>query len=158
MGMINRIPRHSSYPTSGGASWGTFQWIKLVWSLPSAGLCQLSEIEVNGATPPNIYASSQYDSGEFATANLIDGNTGTKWSSAAGSEGDPVWIAVKMTAAQTITEYAYYPRANNVVLAPSGFALYGSNDSTNGADGAWTLIATGLEREDNEERRHEWGP
>ena len=153
MGIVIRKPRTQKSTSPSG---GSYQWVKLTWNLPADGLCQINEIKVNDSSPQSVYASSQYDASTFKTANAIDADTGTTWSSASGNEGDPVWIAVKMSTSQAVAKYAYYPRTNNVTLAPSGFSLYGSNDSTNGSDGTWTLIASGLTRSDNTVRWHEW--
>jgi hypothetical protein len=150
VGVVIRKPRHIS-----GVS---YQWFKIVGpaqDYADTGLIQVTEIKINETSPTAAAAAASY-SLDYVVGNVIDGNTTTAWCTPLLEQGAPVWLAVEMSETMTIAKLSLRPRPSLGSRLFDDFAVYGSNDSTNGSNGTWTLIASGLTRSDNDDRWHEW--
>ena len=87
------------------------------------------------------YASTTL--GGYSQYSTVDGNTGTVWSTTNTVSAQTGWIAYKLYSPRIITQLKLYP-SGTPSLNFKNFAVYGSSDSTNGNDGTWTLITSGL--------------
>jgi hypothetical protein len=72
--------------------------------------------------------ASSTENGSFTAPNAVDGNTGTRWSSAFS---DPQWLQVDLGATHTISQVTL----NWETAAAKAFGIQTSNDGTN-----WTTI------------------
>lgn len=88
------------------------------------------------------YASSKYNN-TLSPEKAFDNNTGTLWH--AGANANNEWIAVDLGVGNEciITSVCMIPDAYGGNAQLKDFTMYGSNDSTNGADGTWTQLMTG---------------
>ena len=153
MGVICRKPRFRAGGVGGG-----YQWFKIVGATQNNGsgiyAIDVAEIRINDILPSQAFAGST--TSPYSAAKAIDDNVSTYWISGQGSSPDTTWLAVKMTGMTLLSKIKMYPATPYPHLFFNNFALYGSNDSTNGSDGTWTLIASGLTRSDDDVRWHEW--
>jgi F5/8 type C domain/Glycosyl hydrolases family 16 len=92
--------------------------------------------------------ASSSENGSFAAPNAVDGNTGTRWSSAFS---DPQWLQVDLGATHTISQVTL----NWEAAAAKAYAIQTSNDGSNwttvystttGAGGNQTLTVSGSGR------------
>jgi len=99
----------------------------------------------NLCTGGTAYAESELNA-SYAPSYAFDGTYGTDagWSSTSAASGTNSWIAYKFSVAKTICRVRIYPREAYPQLSPKNFEILGSNNSTNGIDGSWTSLATGL--------------
>ena len=86
---------------------------------------------------------------EFPCAEAVDGNTGTRWSSAAGV--DPQWIYVDLGSTQSITSVkltweAAYATAFQIQTSPNATTWTNIYSTTTGTGGVQTLAVTGSGR------------
>lgn len=137
---------------------GPWKWVRISGAKQylSSGTyyLQIAEMEVklydgaNLCTGGTAYADSNAatdaDMSYFA-ANAFDGNGGTIWSSAKGSSATPSWLAYYKAAGMTFDRIRLLSRASIYPqLGVRDGTLAVSNDSTNGADGTWLTLLTGI--------------
>lgn len=108
---------------------------------------------VNLATGATAYSDSDNGSG-FVASYAIDNVLTTRWISANTSL--PHWLAVDLGSAKkaTVALIAAEVYAGNVYV--KDFKMQGSNDSTNGSDGTWDDLYTGLQANNNYLQLHTW--
>ncbi|MYX33806.1 MULTISPECIES: discoidin domain-containing protein [unclassified Streptomyces] len=92
--------------------------------------------------------ASSTENGSFAAANAVDGNTGTRWSSAFS---DPQWIQVDLGGSQTVCEVvlgweAAYAKAYQIQLSANGTDWTTVASTTTGAGGTETRAVSGTGR------------
>lgn len=88
------------------------------------------------------YSHSDYSG--FPASQACDNDTTTAWSSGEQVSAVNVWWAYKVATAKTIQRVKIIGRSGFPELNFKNFKIQGSNDSTNGSDGTWTDLATGL--------------
>jgi beta-glucosidase len=101
----------------------------------------------NAAANHAATASSVENAGTPASA-AIDGNTGTRWSSAAA---DPQWLQVDLATSQTVCQVviqweAAYAKAYQIQVSPDAVTWTTISTTTTGAGGTETVNATGTGR------------
>ena len=101
----------------------------------------------NLALSKTATASSTENAG-FPAANAVDGNTGTRWSSAFS---DPQWLEVDLGSSQsicqvTLTWEAAYARAFQIQTSPDGTTWTTIYSTTTGTGGTQTLPVSGTGR------------
>ncbi|MEV4682225.1 discoidin domain-containing protein [Streptomyces kurssanovii] len=94
-----------------------------------------------------VTASSQENGGTVA-ANAVDGNAGTRWSSAFS---DPQWIQVDLGASATVTQVvlaweAAYAKGYRIELSGNGTDWTTAHSTTTGPGGTETLNVSGTAR------------
>jgi hypothetical protein len=92
--------------------------------------------------------ASSTESAAFPASNAVDGNLGTRWSSAFS---DPQWLQVDLGASATVSSVVLnwesaYARAFNVKVSANGSSWSTIHSTTNGAGGRQTITATGTGR------------
>lgn len=105
---------------------------------------------VIGAT---AYAST-VNTAHYVAANAINNNLSDAWISVTGLP--PHWLAVDLGSAKIVTcamILSSVPIANGV----KDFKVQGSNDTTNGSDGTWADLYTGLQANDTKMQKYTWG-
>lgn len=147
MGVICRKPRFRA--VTGDES---YQWFKM-YNVDSSNInVHITEVKINDLTPSSAFSSAPRSG--YSASKAIDGSLTSFFIT---DEYVGCWLAVKMGSPVSLEKLSLYPRTGNVIrLWEYGFNLSGSNNSTNGADGTWTLIASGLTRSDDTVRWHEW--
>jgi hypothetical protein len=106
--------------------------------------------------------ASSTESAAFPAANAVDGNTGTRWSSAFS---DPQWLQVDLGATATISSVvldweAAYARNFTIRASANGSSWTTLNTTTNGTGGRQTLAVNGSGRYvriDTTVRATQWG-
>lgn len=89
--------------------------------------------------------SSESTLGGYPLSNVLDGDLSTFWSTVdAGRPVSLTWIAFKFVNPVAINDIKIYPRSGLEYLLFKDFSVYGSIDSSNGADGTWTLLGSGF--------------
>jgi hypothetical protein len=91
--------------------------------------------------------ASSTENASFGAANAVDGNTGTRWSSAFS---DPQWVQVDLGASHPISQVvlnweAAYASAFQIQTSPDGSA-WTTVLNTTGTGGVQTLAVTGTGR------------
>jgi hypothetical protein len=129
----------SARDTTGATGSTTFTWT--VQS--GTGSCGTA----NAALGHPATASSQENAGS-AAGNAVDGNTGTRWSSAFS---DPQWLQVDLGATQTICQVvlnweAAYGRAFSIQTSTDGSTWTTIYSTTTGTGGVQTLSVAGTGR------------
>ena len=147
MGVVIRKPRFRAV-----AGDEAYQWFKM-YNVDSSNLTvHIVEVKINDLPPSSAFSSAPRSG--YPASNAIDGSLTSFFIT---DENVGCWLAVKMGSPVSLEKLSLYPRTGNVMrLWEYGFNLSGSNDSTNGSDGTWTLIASGLTRSDDAVRWHEW--
>ncbi|WP_250005819.1 DUF1996 domain-containing protein [Actinoplanes sp. M2I2] len=92
--------------------------------------------------------ASSTESAAFPASNAVDGNLGTRWSSAFS---DPQWLQVDLGASATISSVVInwesaYARAFSVKVSANGSSWSTLHSTTNGTGGRQTITATGTGR------------
>ncbi|MEV4136403.1 DUF1996 domain-containing protein [Dactylosporangium sp. NPDC049742] len=92
--------------------------------------------------------ASSTENGGTPASNAVDGNTGTRWSSAFS---DPQWLQVDLGATATITKVvlnweAAYARGFTIQTSANGTSWTTINTTTNGTGGVQTLDVSGSGR------------
>jgi F5/8 type C domain len=92
--------------------------------------------------------ASSTENGTFPASNAVDGNTGTRWSSAFS---DPQWLQVDLGATASITQVvlqweAAYATAFQIQTSPDGTNWTSIYSTTTGTGGTQTLNVTGAGR------------
>ncbi|WP_344154010.1 discoidin domain-containing protein [Kribbella yunnanensis] len=93
--------------------------------------------------------ASSTENAVFGAASAVDGDAGTRWSSAHGT--DPQWIQVDLGASATITQVQVawetaYATAFQIQTSANGSTWTTINTTTNGAGGNQTLNVSGTGR------------
>jgi hypothetical protein len=93
-------------------------------------------------------SASTSENATLGPANAVDGNAGTRWSSAFG---DPQWIQVDLGSTQAVCQVmltweAAYARAFQIQLSGDGSAWTTVHSSTTGAGGTQTITVSGSGR------------
>jgi hypothetical protein len=138
---------------------GPWKWVRISGAkqLSSTGkyFLEIAEMEVKlgsgganlctGGTP---YADSDLSS--YLAAKAYDGNGGTVWSSAQRASAPTSWRADYKAAGMPFDRSRLLHRAGDYdQLGVRNGTLSVSNDSTNGANGTWTTIKTGINMSDS---------
>ncbi|MFD0973718.1 discoidin domain-containing protein [Plantactinospora endophytica] len=92
--------------------------------------------------------ASSTEGGAFGASSAVDGNTGTRWSSAFS---DPQWLQVDLGASATISQVvlrweAAYGRAFQIQLSENGSSWTNAYSTTTGTGGTQTLSVSGTGR------------
>ncbi|WP_250033018.1 DUF1996 domain-containing protein [Paractinoplanes maris] len=92
--------------------------------------------------------ASSTESAAFPASNAVDGNLGTRWSSAFS---DPQWLQVDLGASATVSSVVLnwesaYARAFSVKVSANGSSWTTIHSTTNGTGGRQTITATGTGR------------
>ena len=92
--------------------------------------------------------ASSVENASFPPSNAVDGNTGTRWSSAFS---DPQWLQVDLGSSQTICQVTLnwetaYGKAFQIQTSPDGATWTSIYSSTTGTGGTQTLNVTGTGR------------
>ena len=92
--------------------------------------------------------ASSLENASFPASNAVDGNTGTRWSSAFS---DPQWLQVDLGASASITQVvlqweAAYATAFQIQTSPDGTNWTSIFSTTTGTGGTQTLNVTGTGR------------
>jgi beta-glucanase (GH16 family) len=92
--------------------------------------------------------ASSLENGSFPASNAVDGNTGTRWSSAFT---DPQWLQVDLGATHTISQVvlnweAAYARAFQIQTSADGSAWTTIYSTTTGTGGVQTIPVSGTGR------------
>jgi len=103
----------------------------------AGGAC--TRVGVDIASNKTYYASSSYNS-TFLPGKAFDKSESTAWNAA--NSADNEWLAVDLGLASAIDTLRFMPHYYQGAMVKD-FTLYGSNNSTNGADGTWTQIYVG---------------
>ncbi|WP_029723401.1 discoidin domain-containing protein [Salinispora cortesiana] len=118
------------------------RYLRLVQTGSSANWWSIAEVAITSEgtfdrTGWSVTASSTEPGG--STANLVDGNPGTRWSSGAGQTGGE-WLQVDLGATQTFNQIVLSTAKNSAdeYDHPRGYRVQVSHDASN-----WTTVATG---------------
>src|SRR6266566_8826012 len=92
--------------------------------------------------------ASSTENASFPASNAVDGNTGTRWSSAFS---DPQWLQVDLGSSASITQVVLqwetaYARSFQIQTSPDGAAWTSIFSTSTGAGGTQTLNVTGTGR------------
>ncbi len=92
--------------------------------------------------------ASSVENASFPASNAVDGNTGTRWSSAFS---DPQWLQVDLGSSASITQVVLqwetaYARSFQIQTSPDGAAWTSIFSTSTGAGGTQTLNVTGTGR------------
>ena len=125
---------------------GGYQWMKMVWTNGNQGIIAEIDLKLTSggsdlASSGTAYAVSFY-SATYTPAKAIDDNTSTFWNSTTG--GGEQWWAVDLGSSQSWDYLTVAYPNQSTTNSPKNFTVLGSNNSTDGSDGDWTSIATGL--------------
>ncbi|SEO92366.1 discoidin domain-containing protein [Actinacidiphila rubida] len=113
------------YATGRASQWGDSLYELSLYGTPgSGGGTGGSTLLSQGRTA----TASSTENGSFTAPNAVDGNTGTRWSSAFS---DPQWLQVDLGATHTISQVAL----NWEAAYATAYQIQTSNDGTN-----WTTI------------------
>ncbi len=131
------------HATARATGWGVSLWEFQVYGTTGSGGCGTA----NAAQGRPATASSVQSAGFPATA-AVDGNPGTRWSSAAA---DPQWLRVDLGTSQaicgvTLVWEAAYATAFQVQTSPDGTAWTTVHTATGGTGGTQALSVSGTGR------------
>jgi hypothetical protein len=106
--------------------------------------------------------ASSTESSAFPASNAVDGNTGTRWSSAFS---DPQWLQVDLGATATVSSVVLdwesaYSRSFSIRTSPNGSSWTTVYSTTNGTGGRQTLTVSGSGRYvrlESTARATQWG-
>ena len=111
------------YGTARATPYGYSLWEFQVYGTLGAGACGTTDAALNQPA-----TASSLENASFPAANAVDGNTGTRWSSAFA---DPQWLQVDLGSSQAICQV----RLNWETAYATAFQIQTSPDATN-----WTTI------------------
>jgi F5/8 type C domain/Ricin-type beta-trefoil lectin domain/Putative Ig domain len=125
--------------TTGAAGSTTFTWTVNATS----GGCGTANVALNHPT-----TASSVQSASFPAANAVDGNTGTRWSSAFS---DPQWLEVDLGSSQAVCKVvlnweAAYATAFQIQTSADGSSWAAIYSTTTGTGGTQTLNVSGTGR------------
>src|SRR3954464_7361314 len=118
----------------------------IAYAVIVAGNARAAEVPLSQGKPAT--ASSSENPGAFPASAAVDGNTGTRWSSAFS---DPQWLRVDLGATATITSVkltweAAYARSFQIQTSANGSTWTTIYSTTTGPGGTQTLAVTGSGR------------
>jgi hypothetical protein len=132
------------YGTARGTPYGYSLWeFQVYGSLSGGGTCSTTDAALNQPT-----TASSTESAAYPASNAVDGNTGTRWSSAFS---DPQWLQVDLGSSQSICQVtlnweAAYATAFQIQTSPDGTNWTTIYSTTTGTGGTQTLNVTGTGR------------
>jgi hypothetical protein len=132
------------YGTARGTPYGYSLWeFQVYGSLASGGSCSTTNAALNQPA-----TASSTESAAYPASNAVDGNTGTRWSSAFS---DPQWLQVDLGSSQSICQVslnweAAYATAFQIQTSPDGTNWTTIYSTTTGTGGTQTLTVTGTGR------------
>ena len=133
------------YGTKRATQYGYSLWEFQVYGTAggSGSSCNTTDAALNHPA-----TASSLENATFPASAAVDGNTGTRWSSAFS---DPQWLQVDLGASQTICEVtlnweAAYAKAFQIQTSPDGTTWTTIYSTTTGAGGTATLSVTGTGR------------
>jgi F5/8 type C domain/Ricin-type beta-trefoil lectin domain/Putative Ig domain len=133
------------YGTARGTQYGYSLWEFSVYgpASGSGGTCGTTNVALNKTAT----ASSQ-ENGSFPAQDAVDGNLGTRWSSAFS---DPQWLEVDLGSTQSICQVVLnwetaYGTAFQIQTSPDGSTWTSIYSTTTGTGGNQTLNVTGSGR------------
>ncbi|NUT36378.1 MAG: sialidase [Hamadaea sp.] len=131
------------YGTARATGWGYSLWEFQVYGTTGTGGCSTA----NAALNRPVTASSAENAATPASA-AVDGNTGTRWSSAFS---DPQWLAVDLGSVQQICQVvltweAAYATAFQIQVSDTGTSWTTVYSTTTGTGGTQTLTVAGSGR------------
>src|SRR5512146_2515568 len=133
------------YGTARGTQYGYSLWeLQVFGTTGSGGAC----VPTSNAALNHPAAASSLENATFPASAAVDGNTGTRWSSAFS---DPQWLQVDLGASQTIcqvtlTGEAAYAPAFQIQTSPDATNWTSVYSTTTGTRGTQTLNITGTGR------------
>ena len=128
--------------------WIKVQGVRQFYDSESVFMIQMAEVEVldvSGVkfTPDSAAACSSY-SASYHPGKLIDGSGGTSWSSSKLSSASVAWCALRFVPSVEAAKVRLLPFAPYFDLGFRNATILGSIDSTDGVDGTWVVLATGV--------------
>ncbi|HEY0500507.1 MAG TPA: discoidin domain-containing protein [Kutzneria sp.] len=120
------------YATGRASQWGDSLYELALYGSPTSGGGGTGSLLSQGKTA----TSSSSENASFAAGNAVDGNTGTRWSSAFS---DPQWLQVDLGATHTISRVDL----NWEAAYATGFQIQTSNDGSNWSNIYSTTAGTG---------------
>ena len=132
------------YATGRASQWGDSLYELALYGTPTSGGGGAGTLLSQGKTA----TSSSTENASFAAANAVDGNTGTRWSSAFS---DPQWLQVDLGATRTISRVdlnweAAYASAFQLQSSTDGTTWTNLTPATAGAAGTQSLTVSGSGR------------
>lgn len=94
-------------------------------------------------TGGTAYADS-YLSSTYEPSKAFDNSTSTHWSSVSSTTVQTSWLAYYKSSGMTFDRIRLLSRSSMPELGIRNGVLSVSNDSTNGSDGTWTTLLTGI--------------
>jgi hypothetical protein len=132
------------YGTARATQWGYSLWeFQVYGTAGTSGSCNTTDAALNHPA-----TASSLENASFPASAAVDGNTGTRWSSAFS---DPQWLEVDLGASQTICEVtldweAAYATAFQIQTSPDGTTWTTIYSTTTGTGGTQTLSVSGTGR------------
>jgi hypothetical protein len=145
--MSHAVPRHRHQPVRLMAAFGaTLTLLLMAYAAVTAGSAHAAEVPLSQGRPAT--ASSSENPAPFPASAAVDGNTGTRWSSAFS---DPQWLQVDLGATATIRSVtlnweAAYGRAFQIQTSANGSSWTTIYSTTTGAGGLQNLTVSGSGR------------
>jgi hypothetical protein len=131
------------YGTARGTQYGYSLWEFSVYGPASGGTCGTTNLALNQPA-----TASSLENASFTAADAVDGNLGTRWSSAFS---DPQWLEVDLGSTQSICQVvlnweAAYATGFQIQTSPDGTTWTSIYSTTTGTGGTQTLNVTGSGR------------
>jgi hypothetical protein len=131
------------YGTARATQYGYSLWEFQVYGSLAGGTCSTTDAALNQPA-----TASSLENAGFPASNAVDGNTGTRWSSAFS---DPQWLEVDLGSSQTICQVtlnweAAYATAFQIQTSPDGSTWTSIYSTTTGTGGVQTLNVSGTGR------------
>ena len=132
------------YGTARATQWGYSLWeFQVYGTAGTSGSCNTTDAALNHPA-----TASSLENASFPASAAVDGNTGTRWSSAFS---DPQWLEVDLGASQTVCEVtldweAAYATAFQIQTSPDGTTWTTIYSTTTGTGGNQTLSVSGTGR------------
>jgi hypothetical protein len=131
------------YGTARATQWGYSLWEFQVYGTASGTSCSTTDAALNHPA-----TASSLENSSFPASAAVDGNTGTRWSSAFS---DPQWLQVDLGTSQTICEVTLdwetaYATAFQIQTSPDGTTWTTIYSTTTGTGGTQTLSVAGTGR------------
>ena len=131
------------YGTARATQWGYSLWEFQVYGTASGTSCSTTDAALNQPA-----TASSVENSSFPPSAAVDGNTGTRWSSAFS---DPQWLQVDLGTSQTICEVTLdwetaYATAFQIQTSPDGSTWTTIYSTTTGTGGTQTLSVAGTGR------------
>ena len=131
------------YGTARATAYGYSLWEFQVYGSLAGGTCSTTDAALNQPA-----TASSLENATFPASNAVDGNTGTRWSSAFS---DPQWLEVDLGSSQTICQVtlnweAAYATAFQIQTSPDGSTWTTIYSTTTGTGGVQTLNVSGTGR------------